>query len=101
MHPRTKFGLLAPTKNNIITAFKEKPVLSDWVSGGYMVFNQKIFKYIRKNEMDIPALKRLIKINQLSMYKHEEFWFAVDTYKELEDLNKIWDSGKAPWKIWD
>ncbi len=101
VHPRTKYGLLEVNKKNFIENFHEKPVLSDWVNGGYMVFNQKVFPFLRKNEMEIAALKRLIKKKQLSIYKHSGFWFAVDTYKELEDLNSIWDSGKPPWKIWE
>lgn len=100
VHPRTKFGLIKIANKNLIEKFQEKPVLSDWVSGGYMVFTKKIFTYLRSDEMDIEALKKLIKKRQLSIFKHPGFWFAVDTYKELEDLNKIWDSGNPPWKVW-
>ncbi|HVA96947.1 MAG TPA: sugar phosphate nucleotidyltransferase [Candidatus Acidoferrales bacterium] len=99
VHPRTKYGLIKIANNNIVEKFQEKPVLSDWVSGGYMVFNKKIFSYIRSDEMEIEALKKLIKKKQLSIYKHQGFWFAVDTYKELEDLNKIWNEN-PPWKLW-
>jgi glucose-1-phosphate cytidylyltransferase len=100
VHPRTKFGLLKVSNNNLISMIEEKPVLSEWVNGGYMVFNKEIFPYLHKDEMDIAALKKLIKKKQLSLFKHSGFWFAVDTFKELEDLNKIWDSGNPPWKIW-
>lgn len=100
VHPRTKFGLLKINANNLLDNFLEKPVLSDWVSGGYMVFNEKFFSYLRNDEMDIAALKKLVRKKQLSIYKHRGFWFAVDTYKELEDLNTIWNDGNAPWKVW-
>ena len=100
VHPRTKYGLLKIDKDNFLENFKEKPVLSDWVNGGYMVFNQKFFSYLRKNEMEIDALKKLTRKKQLSVYKHNSFWFAVDTYKELEDLNAIWNNGAPPWKVW-
>ncbi len=100
VHPRTKYGLIKISEKNLIEKFQEKPVLSDWVSGGYMVFNKKIFSYLRPDEMDIAALKKLIRKKQLSIYKHHGFWFAVDTYKELEDLNKIWNSENPPWKLW-
>lgn len=100
VHPRTKYGLIKVTSDNLVTGFTEKPVLSDIVNGGFMVFDQRFFKYLRPGETEHPALIRLAKEKQLSLYHHDDFWFAVDTYKELEDLNSIWNSGKAPWKVW-
>lgn len=100
VHPRSKFGLVKVDKDNLVDKFKEKPVLSDWVNGGFMVFNRNFFKYLNPGEMEHDGLKRLTKKKQLSMYKHEGFWYAVDTYKELEDLNKFWDSGERQWKMW-
>ncbi|HVZ58986.1 MAG TPA: sugar phosphate nucleotidyltransferase [Patescibacteria group bacterium] len=100
VHPRSKYGLVKLRAKNLVENFEEKPVLSDWVNGGYMVFNHKVFSYLRQDEMEIAGLKRLIKAKQLSMYKHQGFWFGVDTFKELEDLNAIWNNGHAPWKLW-
>lgn len=100
VHPRSKYGLVEISSGNIMKGFTEKPVLTDWVNGGYMIFNYNFFEYLRPGELEHPALLRLAKEKQLSVYKHNNFWFAIDTYKELEDLNKIWDSGQAPWKIW-
>ncbi len=100
VHPRTKYGLIKIANGNLVKEFVEKPVLTDWVNGGYMIFDQRFFKYLRPGELEHPAILRLANEKQLSVYKHDDFWFAIDTYKELEDLNKIWGSGKAPWKIW-
>lgn len=100
VHPRSKYGLVKVNKKCIITGFEEKPVLSDWVNGGFMVFDQRIFQYLGVQETEHPALVKLASENQLSLYMHNGFWFAVDTNKELEDINKIWESGNAPWKIW-
>lgn len=99
-HPRSKYGLVKITSGDLMKEIIEKPVLTDWVNGGFMVFGRKFFKYLRPGELEHPGLLRLAEEKQLSVYKHNDFWFAIDTYKELEDLNKIWDSGKAPWKIW-
>ena len=87
-------------KKNLVDTFVEKPVLSDWVNGGYMVFDKRVFDYLKPGETEHPALKKLGKEKQLSANKHDGFWFCMDTYKEVEDLNKMWKSGKAPWKIW-
>lgn len=100
VHPRSKFGLVKVKKNNLVKSFVEKPVLSDWVNGGYMVFDKRVFNYLRPGETEHPALVRLAKENQLSIYRHDGFWFCVDTYKELEDINKIWNLGNPPWKVW-
>lgn len=100
VHPRSKYGLLKTNSKNLVSHFVEKPVLSDMVNGGYMIFDKRLFSYLRKGESDLEALKRLVNEKQLSLFKHDGFWFAVDTYKELEDLNKIWTTEQAPWKVW-
>jgi len=100
IHPRSKYGSIITDSNNLIRDFSEKPVLNDWINGGYMLFNRTFFNYLREGEMEHPGLIRLVKEKQLSIYKHEGFWYAVDTNKELEDLNNMWNSGNTPWKIW-
>jgi len=100
VHPRSKFGLIDTDSDNKVIAIKEKPVLNDWVNGGFMVFKRNFFEYLNPNEMEHLALNRLAEENQLQLFKHEGFWYAVDTYKELEDLNKIWLTQNPPWKIW-
>lgn len=100
VNPRSKYGLVKTDNKNLVTEFVEKPILSDWVNGGFMVFKKDFFNYLKPGEMEHPALQRLSKIRQLSLYKHKGFWMCVDTYRELEELNKIWNSGNPPWKVW-
>ena len=100
VHPRSKYGLVRINQKNLVDDFIEKPVLSDWVNGGYMVFDKRIFDYLKPDETEHPALIKLSKEKQLSANKHDGFWFCMDTYKEVEDLNKIWASKKVPWKVW-
>jgi glucose-1-phosphate cytidylyltransferase len=100
VHPRAKYGLVKLKGTTIIKGFTEKPVLSDWVNGGYMVFKRTFFNYLNPGELEHEGLKRLVKENQLSMYQHQGFWYAIDTYKELEDINNIWKKGNPPWKVW-
>ena len=95
VHPRSKFGLVEIDNQDSVKRFVEKPVLSDWVSGGYMIFKRDFFNYLRLGELEHPALQRLANEKQLSLYRHNGFWFAIDTYKEMEELNKIWNSGKV------
>lgn len=100
VHPRSKYGLVKVGKTGLVREFTEKPVLSDFVNGGFMVFEKEVFKYIKPGETEHPALQRLAKDKQLSLYQHEDFWFCMDTIKEVEDLNKMWRSNTAQWKTW-
>lgn len=100
VHPRSKFGLVKVNADHLVSTFVEKPVLPDWVNGGFMVFDKRVFSYLHLGETEHPALRRLASEKQLSLFRHDGFWFCMDTYKEVEDLNKMWGSGNAKWKIW-
>ncbi len=100
IHPKFKFGIVKTDSNNLVTKFDEKPVLNSLVNGGYMVFDSRVFKYLQKGETEHPALKRLAKEKQLSVYKHMGFWYGIDTHKEFKELNSIWETKNPPWKIW-
>ncbi len=101
IHPRSKYGRVEITKTGIVTAFDEKPQLTDWANGGFMVFDKRVFTYLRKGETEHPALQRLSKKKELSLYQHAGFWYSMDTIKEVEELNKMWKLPKPPWKIWE
>jgi glucose-1-phosphate cytidylyltransferase len=96
----SKYGILAINSDDKITGFEEKPVLSDWINGGFKIFKREFFNFIEPDEMEHPALKRLASRNELSVYRHRGFWDAVDTYKELEELNKLDAGNKGPWRVW-
>jgi len=101
VHPRSKYGLVKMRQGkNLVKSFKEKPVLTDWVNGGFMVFDKRVFNYLKPGETEHPALVKLAREKQLSLYQHHGFWFAIDTYKELADLNRLWNSKNPPWKMW-
>lgn len=99
VHPRSKYGLIKTDKNLIVKKFIEKPVLTEWINGGFMVFNKKVFEYLREGEMEHEALKRLSTENELSLYNHTGFWQAMDTYSDVKDLNLLWNNNPE-WKVW-
>lgn len=99
VHPRSKYGQVRLGRDNRISEFVEKPSLKEWVNGGFMVFNKEFFNYLRIGEFEHKALHRLVKENQLSLHIHEGFWHAMDTYADVENLNKYWNSGPE-WKVW-
>ncbi|HBL52304.1 MAG: Glucose-1-phosphate cytidylyltransferase [Microgenomates group bacterium GW2011_GWA2_39_19] len=100
VNPRSKFGLLKVNKQNLATKFTEKAVIKEWVNGGFMIFKKEAFKYLRKGEYEHEALKRLSRKKQLAVYIHKGFWHAMDTYNDVDSLNKFWLENPK-WKVWD
>jgi len=99
VHPHSKFGQARVNNRNRVTEFVEKPALHEWVNGGFMVFTKKFFDYLRPNEFEHAALHRLVTDRQLSLYIHDGYWQSMDTYADVENLNKYWTSGPK-WKVW-
>lgn len=99
IHPKSKWGLVVADEQNIVQEFRQKPVLHEYVNGGFMVFKKDFFKYLRPREMIETSLNRLLIDKQLAVYHHEGFWSAMDTYSDVEDMNKLWKKNPA-WKVW-
>lgn len=99
--PRSRFGVLEMNKNRVMS-FLEKPQTEGVASAGFFVLNQKIFDYIGGDDciFEHEPLERLAREGELMAYKHDGFFFAMDTYREYEYLNQLWNSGQAPWKVW-
>jgi glucose-1-phosphate cytidylyltransferase len=100
--PTSRFGLLEIGNDARVTSFREKPQVEGWMSAGFFVFDRRMFDYLTGDDciLERMPLERLASEGQLMAYRHEGFFFAMDTYREYQHLNRIWDSGKAPWKIW-
>ena len=103
IQPQGRFGAVN-IKNNLVTEFREKP-LGDggWINGGFFVLNKKIFKYLKKSPCvwEQEPLEQLAKNNQLNAFKHNGFWYAMDTLRDKNFLEGLWDKKEAPWKIWN
>ena len=103
VHPTSRFGELGIDGNDV-TDFAEKPDLNTgFVNGGYFMFDRKFLDYTPDPDGDMlesDALQRLTNDGQLAMRLHDGFWRGMDTYREYVELNKLWDEGKAPWRVW-
>lgn len=99
--PRSRFGVVEIGKENGVTRFLEKPLMTDPISIGYFVFEPQIFSYLdEKSILEEAPLSSLAADIQLSAFRHEGFWQAMDTYREYQVLNNMWAAGSAPWKVW-
>ncbi len=98
-----KFGVLDLNSSGQVQAFREK---SDndgaLINGGFMVFNPGIFDYLEDDTtvLEKAPLENLARDGQLMAYCHEGFWKCMDTQRDKNQLETMWQSGKAPWKIW-
>ena len=100
--PTSRFGVVDLKGDNVVT-FREKPKVNDWVSIGYFVFEQNIFDYIAGDDtvLEEEPLHGLVQDGIVSAFKHTGFWQPMDTQREAQQLNQIWDSGNAPWRVWN
>ena len=103
VRPTGRFGELA-MDGRTITAFQEKPEQeAAYVNGGFMVLDRRVAGYLDQDDgciFERGPLERLTREGQLKAYCHDGFWQCMDTYREQLLLDKLWQSGKAPWKNW-
>ena len=101
--PPGRYGVIKLGPKNIVKKFQEKPDGDGaWINGGFFVLSPKVIDLI-KNDYTVwekEPLFYLAKNKQLCAFKHNGFWQPMDTLREKVELNKLWDSGNAPWKIW-
>ena len=102
VHPPGRFGVLTLTRDKI-TAFAEKP--SDdagWINGGYFVLSPKAIGYVADDDTawEREPMERLARDGQLAAFVHAGFWQPLDTLRDRNLLNDLWNGGKAPWKTW-
>ena len=102
IHPPERFGVLN-LSGDYVTEFHEKHRgESSWINGGFFVFEPKIFDYLQDDStvLEKTPLETLAKEQQLTSFKHNGFWYPMDTLRDKNHLEKLWSSEKAPWKIW-
>ena len=100
IHPKSKYGLVCCDDRCVITEFKEKPRLNDFTNGGFMVMERDfIDRYCLPGQMVEEALIAATKDRKVSLFQHEGFWHSMDTYKDKEDLEKLWEEDPK-WCVW-
>ena len=104
VQPLGRFGALEIDDNSNVSNFTEKPMGDgSWINGGFFVLEPEIFDYIDGDETywERDPLENLAKDGQLSAYKHKGFWKPMDTLRDKIELENLWNSGKAEWRVWD
>lgn len=105
VQPPGRFGVFTIAQNQTkLDSFNEKPKGDGaWINGGYFVVSPKIFEYPLPDEVmwEEGPLKEFAKMGQLAAYRHKGFWQNMDTLRDKNLLEELWQSGKAPWKVWE
>ena len=103
VHPSSRYGELAIV-DGMVRTFEEKPQVTDgWINGGFFVFEREAFLHAPNGDdvsLERGVLEHLAKDNQLAVYQHPGFWQCMDTTREMELLNELWNKGEAPWHTW-
>lgn len=104
VHPAGRFGAMSIDDHGHIHTFNEKPQMEEaYINGGFMVCDHRLFDYLPDDPgvmLERQPIADLVRDGQLNSYKHESFWQPMDTYQEAQYLNRLWQDGVAPWKLW-
>lgn len=103
VRPPARFGSILMDEKGVIAEFKEKPQIGEgWINGGFFVFNYEVFDYLENDQtiLEREPLEGLCKDGELLAYQHSDFWQCMDTIRDRDYLNNIWQDQKAPWKKW-
>lgn len=102
--PSGRFGAMLLDSNNKVISFQEKPAGDgSWINGGFLVLEPSIFDRIAGSDtvLEKEPLEGLARDGELVAFKHRGFWHAMDTLRDKNYLEELWQTGKAPWKLWE
>ena len=103
VHPPARFGALE-MDGDVVRQFSEKPQTNEgWINGGFFVFEPAVLDYIEDDsiELERAPLENLAKDGQLMAYRHEGFWHSMDTVRDRQVLEGLWEGVECPWKVWN
>ena len=99
----SRFGVLETDGRGLVTSFEEKPLVDALINGGFFVFERDVLDYLGEGddvELEKGPLRRLAAEEQLAVYEHTGFWQAMDTFKDAQGMNAVWETAR-PWKTWE
>jgi glucose-1-phosphate cytidylyltransferase len=103
VRPPSRFGGLV-FEGEMVREFTEKPQIGEgWINGGFLVFEPTLFRYLHNDHtvLESGALEQLAIDRQLMAFRHDQFWQCMDTLRDRNLLESLWQEHRAPWKVWD
>ena len=100
VHPYSNFGLIDLADDGSVIRFREKPLLKEWINGGFFVFDSRIFDYLDDEcTLEREPFEALSRDGEMMAFRHDGFWKCMDTFKDSLEFEELWNKG-APWKVW-
>jgi len=103
VRPRSRYGEMSVDGATAIE-FNEKPALAEgFVNGGFFVFQREFLDRLNDDPdlyFEREPMQRLARDGELAVYPHDGYWLGMDTFRDFTELNDLWSSGEAPWKVW-
>ena len=103
VRPPGRYGALGITNESMVHSFYEKPEgKNSWINGGFFILEPEALNYITGDNCswEEDCLPNILKDGNLNAFKHEGFWHPMDTLRDKNNLEKMWNNQKAPWKLW-
>jgi len=102
VHPPARFGQLVIEDDKVVE-FSEKPLTKEWINGAFFVCEPDVFDYIDGDDtlFEKEPLEKLAANGELMAYRHDGFWQPMDTLRDKVLLERLWDSGNPPWRVWE
>lgn len=103
VRPLSRFGELDVIGDRVGEFSEKAQVTRGWINGGFFVFRREFFNYLTDQDdciLEREPMEDLARDGELRIFKHRGFWQCMDTYRDMEQLNKLWYGGKAPWEVW-
>lgn len=103
VHPPSQYGELTIHEDHVLSFSEKQKKQNNSINGGYFVFNRKIFRYLKDDDVCIferEPLEKLASDGELKVFQHKGFWQCMDTSRDYKYLNEMWGKGNAPWMVW-
>jgi glucose-1-phosphate cytidylyltransferase len=102
VRPPARFGAIEIDQDRVVRFREKPPGEAGWINGGFFVMKPGVFGHLRDDTtvLEQAPLAGLAREGQLSTYLHDRFWQPMDTLRDLRQLEEMWSSGTAPWKVW-
>ena len=99
--PPYQYGVVETGEQGRVTAYHQYPLLAHWINAGFMVVERQALDLLEPGmDLENEFFAHLVAQDQMRLYRHSSFWRSMDTFKEAQELNDLWESGNAPWKTW-
>jgi len=102
VRPPARFGGISFDGDRVLGFSEKSQIQEGWINGGFMVFEPGVFRYLKGDEavLEVDLLERLAEDGELSAFRHDGFWQCMDTLRDKNMLEKLWEGGSPPWKTW-